>query len=145
MFLWHEWLLWFFFPTSFNFNLLVKAYRARPAQSVEHKTLNVRVVGSSPKLGANRPFPSSLLPLLQNKSKSETFHMQMSSSCSFIFMKIKVIFIRMFSHLDSLWSRGTREIGNGLFLLLEFMIKLVFRQQSTSTTGKIAKITWITD
>ena len=31
----------------------------------------------------------------------------MSSACTFIFMQIKVIFIRMVSHLDSLWDRGT--------------------------------------
>ena len=42
----------------------------------------------------NRPFPSSLVPLFQNESKCETFHMKMSSACSFIFMHIKVIFIR---------------------------------------------------
>ena len=29
-------------------------------------------------------------------------------------MQIKVIFIRMVSQLDSLWNRGTRELGNGL-------------------------------
>ena len=49
-----------------------------------------------------RPFPSSLVPLFQNESKSETFHMKMSSARSFIFMQIKVILIRMVSHLDSL-------------------------------------------
>ena len=53
-------------------------------------------------LRSNRPFPSSLVPLFQNKSKCQTFHMKMSSACSFIFMQIKVIFIRMVSHLDSL-------------------------------------------
>ena len=31
-------------------------------------------------------------------------------------MQIKIIFIRMVLHLDSLWNRGTRELGNGLFL-----------------------------
>ena len=36
----------------------------------------------------NRPFPSSLVPLFQNESKCETFHMKMSSACSFIFMQI---------------------------------------------------------
>ena len=41
--------------------------------------------------------------------------MKMSSACSFISMQIKVIFIRMISHLDSLWNGGTRELGNGLF------------------------------
>ena len=59
-------------------------------------------------------FPSSLVPLFQNESKCKTFHMNMSSACSFIFMQIKVIFIRMVSHLDSFWNRGTRELGNGL-------------------------------
>ena len=51
---------------------------------------------------AKRPFPSSLVPLFQNESKGETFHRKMSSACSSIFMQIKVIFIRMVSHLDSL-------------------------------------------
>ena len=50
----------------------------------------------------NRPFPSSLVPLFQSESKCETFHMKMSSAHSFFFMQIKVIFIRMVSHLDSL-------------------------------------------
>ena len=63
----------------------------------------------------NRPFPSSLVPLFQNESKCETFLMKMSSACDFIFMQIKVIFIRMVSHLDSLWNGGTGELGNGLF------------------------------
>ena len=54
------------------------------------------------KKSSNRPFPSSLVPLFQNESKYETFHMKMSLTCSFIFMQIKVIFIRMVSHLDSL-------------------------------------------
>ena len=49
----------------------------------------------------NRPFPSFLVSLLPNESKCETFPMKMSSACSFIFMQIKVIFIRMVSHLDS--------------------------------------------
>ena len=50
----------------------------------------------------NRPFPGSLVPLFQNKSLCETFYMKMSSARSFILMQIKVIFIRMVSHLDSL-------------------------------------------
>ena len=43
--------------------------------------------------------------------------MSSASKCSFIFMQIKVVFIRMVSHLDSPWNRGTRELGNGLFLI----------------------------
>ena len=75
-------------------------------------------------LTANRPFPCSLVPLFQNESKCETFHMKMSSACSFIFMQIKVIFIRMVLHLDSLRDRDTRELGNGLFALKQFCVYL---------------------
>ena len=64
---------------------------------------------------ANGPFPSSLVPLFQNECKCVTFHMKMNSACSFMFTQIKVIFIRLISHLDSLWNRGRRELGNGLF------------------------------
>ena len=56
----------------------------------------------------NRPFPSSLVPLFQNGSMCQTFHMKMSSACSFIFMQIKVIFIRMVSHLDLLETEAQR-------------------------------------
>ena len=62
----------------------------------------------------NRAFPSSLVPLFQNESKCNTFHLKMSSACSFIFMQIKVILMSMVLHLDSLWDRGTRELRNGL-------------------------------
>ena len=61
---------------------------------------------------------SSLVSLFQNESEFETFHMKMSCTCKFIFMQIKVIFIRMVSHLDPLWNRDTRELGNGLFVSL---------------------------
>ena len=77
----------------------------------------------------NRPFPRSLVPLFQKKSKCETFHMKMSSACSFIFMEIEVIFIRMVSHSDSLWKRGTKELGNSLsrirpILMFEISVRL---------------------
>ena len=51
--------------------------------------------------GQIRPFPSALVPLFQNESKCEPFHMKMSSACSFIFMEIKVIFVRMVSHFET--------------------------------------------
>ena len=51
---------------------------------------------------SNRPFPSSLVPLFQNESKCKTFHIKMCSVCRFIYMQIKVIFLRMILHLDSL-------------------------------------------
>ena len=40
------------FATNFRFKLFELTYGARLAQSVEHETLNLRVVGSSPTLGA---------------------------------------------------------------------------------------------
>ena len=74
------------------------------------------------KMSSNkRPSPSSLVRLFQNKSKCEIFHMKMSSASRFIFMQIKVIFIRMVSHLDLLWNRGTGELGNGLLGIKLFM------------------------
>ena len=60
-------------------------------------------------LTRNRPFPGSVVSLFQNESKCETFHMKMSSACSFIFMQIKFIFIRIVSPLDSLWNRSSGE------------------------------------
>ena len=68
----------------------------------------------------NRKFPSSLVPLFQIESQCETFHMKMSSACSFIFMQIKVIFKRLVSQLDSPWNRGARELGNGLLVFRHF-------------------------
>ena len=60
------------------------------------KQLNV----SEDRVKVYRPFPSSLVPLFQNGSKCETFHMKISSACSFILMQSK-----------SLWNRhmGTRK------------------------------------
>ena len=58
--------------------------------------------------------PINLSPLYQNESKCESIQKKMSSACSFIFMQIKVTFLKMVSHLDSLWNRGTRKLGNGL-------------------------------
>ena len=63
----------------------------------------------------NRLFPSCLLPLYQDESKCETSHMQISSTYRFIFMQIKVIFIRIVSHVDSFWNRGTGQLGIGVF------------------------------
>ena len=62
----------------------------------------------------NRPFPSCLLPLFQNESKCETFHMKMSFTHKSIRMQIILIFIWKISHLDSVWNRGRRQLGNGL-------------------------------
>ena len=74
-----------------------------------------------------------LLCLCFKTSLSETFHMKMSSACSFIFMQIKVIFIRMVSHLVSLWSRGTRELGNSLLTTSLYREAWVCRSEGLQT------------
>ena len=91
----------------------------------------------------NRPFLSSLVPLLQNESKCETFLMKMSPACRFIVMQIKVIFIRMVSHLDSLWNRGTRELGNGLLFIKLFIwivLPLLYRIELINLYHDIKKL-----
>ena len=60
----------------------------------------------------------------------------MISACSFIFMQIKVVFIRMVSLLDSLWNRGTRELGNGLLPRLWWFLFV-------SSHTKLIKISWL--
>ena len=63
----------------------------------------------------NRPFPSSLVPLFQSESKCETILMKMTLICRKKTLHAELIFIWKVSHLDSLWNRGTRELGNGLY------------------------------
>ena len=65
-----------------------------------------------------RPFPSSLVPLIQSESKCETILMKMILICMKMKLHTEFIFIRMVSHLDSFWNRGTRELGNGLLNVL---------------------------
>ena len=79
-------------------NCFLHPFAAMPASTFYRR----KQVYDEMRAGCNRPFPSSLVPLFQNESKCETFLMKMSSACSFIFMQIKLIFIRMVSHLDSL-------------------------------------------
>ena len=95
------------------------------------KTCNCIVFIITNKIGHFRVlFPgSSCASVLKRVYKCKIFHMKMSSACSFIFMQIKVIFIRMVSHLDSLWNRGTRELGNDLLyscpnLSVRFILKI---------------------
>ena len=56
----------------------------------------------------NRPFPSSLVPLFQSESKYETILIKMTFICEKMKLRAELIFI------DSVWNRGTRELGNGL-------------------------------
>ena len=52
-------------------------------------------------LGSNRPFPSSLVPLLQSESKSETMLMKMTLICMRVKLHVEIIFIWKVSYLDS--------------------------------------------
>ena len=82
----------------------------------------------------NRPFPSSLVPRFQSESKCETFLMKMTLICMKMKLHAEPIFIWKVSHLDSLWNRGTRELGNGLFCgLLSDWLKL---------TNESSRIQW---
>ena len=56
----------------------------------------------------NRPFPSFLVPLLQNESKCETILVKMSLICMKMKLHVELIFIWKVSLLDSFWNRGTR-------------------------------------
>ena len=60
----------------------------------------------------NRPFPSDLLLLFQNESWCKTFHMEMYFTCKFIFIQIKLIFIRTVSRRNSFWNRGKSSHSN---------------------------------
>ena len=62
----------------------------------------------------NISFPSSLVPLFQNESKCETFHIKMTEFCM-QFHSHGIQSKGVVSHLDLLWNRGTRYLGNGLF------------------------------
>ena len=62
----------------------------------------------------NRPFPSILVPLFQSESRCETILMKMTLICMKKKLRAELIFIWKVSLLDSLWNRGTRELGNSL-------------------------------
>ena len=57
----------------------------------------------------NKPFPSSLVPLFQNESQCETFHLKLSSAHSFIFMQIKVTFHKNSFALRLIWKQRHKE------------------------------------
>ena len=52
----------------------------------------------------NWPFPSSLVPLFQSKSKCETIVMKITSNCMKMKLYAELIFIWKVSHLDSFWN-----------------------------------------
>ena len=87
-------------------------------------------------------------PKYEADTKCETFHMKIGSACFFIFLQINVIFIRMVSHLDSLWNRGKTELGSGLllgtFVLGPFnnLLKCSTRPVSVPSHGKGKDLNW---
>ena len=71
-----------------------------------------------------RPFPISLVPLFQNESKCKTFHSHFRKKGN--------------SHLDSLWNRGTRELGNGpLFWVKNATFILLRASTAISNSAKL--------
>lgn len=57
----------------------------------------------------------AVLCLCIKTSPCETIRTEMSSAYRFILMQTKLIFIWEVLQKDSLWYRGVRELGNGLF------------------------------
>ena len=70
----------------------------------------------------NRPFPNSLVPLFQSESKCETILKKMTFICMKKKLRAELIFIWKVSHFNSVWKRGTRELGKGLFLVHFFAV-----------------------
>ena len=72
------------------------------------------------------PFPTSLVPLFQNESMLEIVHMEMSSTCSFIFMRMEGFILGLALKQR---HKGT---SNGLFvahILFSFDPQDVYRPQ----------------
>ena len=55
------------------------------------------------------PHATSHVPLFQNESKCEIFHLKLSSAYSFIFMQIKVIFHKNSFALRLIWKQRHKE------------------------------------
>ena len=62
--------------------------------------------------------------LFQSESKCENMVMKMTLICTKMKLRAELIFIRMVSHLDSVWNRGTRELGNGLFMSIFYLPRI---------------------
>ena len=54
-------------------------------------------------------------------------------------MQIQVIFIRIVSHLDSLWNRGTTELGDGLLLLFFNTLHWVIKARGLRQSNEIVR------
>ena len=104
-------------PRAFDNNSLCKTWGAN---RVNYGQLENRECSRD-----NRPFPNSLVPLFQSESKCETILMKMTFICMKKKLRAELIFIWKVSHLDSLWNRGTTELGNGLFVSSNWIYSLV--------------------
>ena len=93
---------------SFGYDAIEK-YAALQGESEEKEYLffkHFKMALHSDEVGVtsvlNRPFPCSLLLLLQNESNCVTFHTKLTYASILIFMQIKVIFMSLVSHSSSL-------------------------------------------
>ena len=76
----------------------------------------------------DRPFPSSLVPLFQNESKCETFHMKMIEFfMQFHFGANQSHFHKNGSHLESVWNRGRLLKSAVIIQAILLQIKSLFR------------------
>ena len=84
----------------------------------------------------NRPFPSSLVPLFQGESKCETILMKMTLICMKMKLHAELIFIWKVSYLDSLWNRGTGELGNVLLVCCSNAVRIGNQMISSAIWNK---------
>ena len=67
--------------------------------------INLNIWSCSEARSRKRPYPSSLVPLFQSKSKCETILMKMTLICMKIKLHAELIFIWKVWHLDLFWNR----------------------------------------
>ena len=87
---------------AFGYVVQVKLFQITPSDIVS--MLSTREVNQSGIISRvhmmNRSFPSFFVPLFQNESKCETFHMKMSSACSHFMLQKPKISARWTSFLE---------------------------------------------
>ena len=66
--------------------------------------------------GRHFDLPRPIINMNQSESKCETSLTKMTVICMNMKLNAELIFVWKISHLDSVWNRGTRELGNGILL-----------------------------
>ena len=103
-----------FFSQALISQLLISCTYNCDDKSYLHKNIWTFIYSHENSYIFNTLFPSSLVPLFQSESVwVQNILMKMSLICMKIKLCTELIFTWKVSHLDSVWNRGTRELGNG--------------------------------